>query len=481
MLEITKRPDNENPADSILLKGRTFVLVYDSLVSIIRPTRRNRVERFTFQTAIHGAGGFAKVIRGKDNELDRDIAVKVLNQLATEFEDEDRERFRREARILAKLSHPNIPSIYDIQFSKDHFLIVFQFIEGKTLRETLSESGPVPIALARRWFHQIASALEHAHGLGIVHRDIKPENIIITPNGESAYLVDFGIAITAEDGKKLTRSGYVIGTPGYMSPEQHRGDPVDHKTDLYSLGVTLYETLSGKPLRPALYEPLSAANETVPPQVDDLIVGCLEDKKLRIDSAKTFSSQLDGALKLPSKPLSEVLAHGRLHEVAISLESLSANDVANLPSGQRDLLISKIADILESGDSSLEYPAASFLEMMLTKGLLLSRDDYRDIASPAIIWAFERHYSDGRVGRAKLREALEEAAFTARGEAYEVLSEEFASFLKTTTLDSKDNWFLAGLREIITALMANLSCISGTSTGLKNALRSVNKITRDRQ
>jgi eukaryotic-like serine/threonine-protein kinase len=105
------------------------------------------MERFTFQPTIHCAGGFAKVIRGRDNELDRDIAVKVLDQLATEFGDEDRERFRREARILAKLSHPNIPSIYDIQLSKDHFLIVFQFVEGKTLRETLNESGPIPIAL----------------------------------------------------------------------------------------------------------------------------------------------------------------------------------------------------------------------------------------------------------------------------------------------------------------------------------------------
>jgi len=106
------------------------------------------MERFTFQPIIHGAGGFAKIIKDKDNELDRDIAVKVLDQLATEFGDEDRERFRREARILAKLSHSNIPAIYDIQFSEKTFLIIFQFIEGKTLREILNEQGPVPIVLA---------------------------------------------------------------------------------------------------------------------------------------------------------------------------------------------------------------------------------------------------------------------------------------------------------------------------------------------
>ena len=157
------------------------------------------MERFTFQPTIHGAGGFAKIIRGRDNELERDIAIKVLDQLATEFGEEDRNRFRREARILAKLSHPNIPSIYDIKFSKEQFLIIFQFIEGKTLREVINESGPVPMALARRWFHQIASALEHAHKIGIVHRDVKPDNIIITPI--RFRLVDFRIVIAVEDSK----------------------------------------------------------------------------------------------------------------------------------------------------------------------------------------------------------------------------------------------------------------------------------------
>jgi serine/threonine protein kinase len=439
------------------------------------------VERFTFQPTIHGAGGFAKIIRGRDNELERDIAVKVLDQLATEFGEEDRIRFRREARILAKLSHPNVPSIYDIQFSTDHFLIVFQFIEGKTLREIINESGPVPMALARRWFHQLASALEHAHKLGIVHRDVKPDNIIITPDQDSAYLVDFGIAITMEDSKKLTKSGYVVGTAGYMSPEQHRGDPVDYKTDIFSLGVTLYEALSGKPLPVGSYAELSTANETIPPQIDDLILACLEPQKTRIDSARTFSNQLEGALKLPSKPLSEVLTRGRLHEVAVSLDALSANDIANLPPGQRYLIVSKVADILSSRDENLEYPAATFLEMMLTKGILLPRDDYREIVAPAIVWAFERQYSDGRVGRAKLREALETAAFIAHADTYGVLSEEFINFLNKVSLDERENRYLQGLREIITALMANLSCSdSANAANLNSKLRSINKISRDR-
>jgi serine/threonine protein kinase len=213
--------------------------------------------RFSFQDSLHGSGGFAKVIRGKDNELDRDVAVKILNPLVSQdFPEPDRERFRREARILAKLVHPNIPAIYDVKFSEaeGEFLIIFQFIEGQTLRQVITETGAVPISQARDWFHQLASALHYAHSLGIIHRDVKPENIIITPNKETAYLVDFGIAISAEDGRKLTKSGFVVGTMGYMSPEQYSGEPLDERTDVYSLGVTLYETLSGHPLRPGSYE-----------------------------------------------------------------------------------------------------------------------------------------------------------------------------------------------------------------------------------
>lgn len=140
------------------------------------------MERFSFQPGLHGAGGFGKIIKGRDNVLERDIAVKFLDPLMAQFGEEDQERFKREARILARLSHPNVPAIYDVDFSNGRFMIVFQFIEGQNLRQILNESGAVQISTARVWFHQIASALEHAHSLGITHRDIKPENIIVTPN-----------------------------------------------------------------------------------------------------------------------------------------------------------------------------------------------------------------------------------------------------------------------------------------------------------
>jgi serine/threonine protein kinase len=172
--------------------------------------------------------------------------------------------------------------------------------------------------------------------LGIVHRDVKPENIIITPDSESAYLVDFGIALSVEEAKRLTKSGYVIGTPGYMSPEQEAGEALDSRTDIYSLAVSFYEVLAGKRIRPGNYEPL-AANEAIPPLIDDLILDCLEQKERRISSAKLFIARLNGALSQSSKPISDILAHGRLHELATAIEGLTPSAFAGLPAGQKVL------------------------------------------------------------------------------------------------------------------------------------------------
>ena len=164
-------------------------------------------------------------------------------------------RFQQEARILAQLSHPNIPAIYDVIFNEpdiDHpgngdpkFQIIFEHIEGTTLKQLIHDEGAIPLDDARIWFSQLASALGHAHSHGIVHRDVKPANIIIRLDRESCALVDFGIALTASQAERLTRTGYVVGTPGYMSPEQMAGEDVDARTDIFSLAVCLYEALAG--------------------------------------------------------------------------------------------------------------------------------------------------------------------------------------------------------------------------------------------
>lgn len=433
--------------------------------------------RFSFESGAHGAGGFAKVFKGRDNVLERDIAVKVMDPLATEFSEPEQERFRREARILASLSHTNIPAIYDVIFSPGTFLIVFQFVEGDTLRKIIEEGGPCDIGATRTWFQQIASALDHAHGMGVIHRDVKPDNIIVTPGRESAYLVDFGIALSAEDALKLTQSGFVIGTPGYMSPEQQAGEDVDWRSDVHSLGVTLYEALAGKPIPIGEYQELSNTNEAIPPQIDDLIRDCLLPKDRRLDSARLFSTRLAGALR-PLKPLSEVLAHGRLHETAIAIEELTAEELVQLPEGQRRLILLKLSDIVQSGSPKLEFASERFLDLLLTRGVLLDKDEYREIVVPAIIWGFERTF-DGFQGRPSLRRSLELAAYSSRAGAHEVLREEFGKFLKDADLDGRDDWYLHAVRQILQTLLANPSCTSD-AIDLIEPLRKVNAIQRSK-
>lgn len=146
--------------------------------------------------------------------------------------------------------------------------------------------------------------------------------------------------------------------------------------------------------------------------------------------------------------------------------------------GQRDLLTSKINDLVTSNDPALQYPSERFLELMLTRGVFLSKEDYRDIVAPAIEWAFERRF-DHRLGKKTIRDALEVAGFTARAEAHQVLLEEFTAFLNRVQLDDRDDWYLHGIRVVIVALMANPACTEGAGA-LKTALRNVNRIQRSR-
>lgn len=435
--------------------------------------------RYKFETKLHGFGGMGKIIKGHDNDLQRDIAVKVLVDDAGVLPAVDIDRFRREAQILAKLSHPNIPAIYDVVLDEAaaNFLIIFQFVEGKNLRQMLTDQGRCQLSEVRSWFHQLASAIDYAHSLGVIHRDIKPENVIITPDRETAYLVDFGIALSITDPKKLTEYGFAIGTPGYMSPEQAAGKEIDARTDLYSLGVTLYEVLAGKQILVGDYEELSTVDESVPPAIDELIQECLFPVDRRLPSAKAFSSRLAGSVRV-TRPLSEVLSHGRLHEVANAIERLDADDFSRLPKGQRALVLLKCEDIVDSGADSLRSAAISFLETLLRIGLHLPKDDYRKIVKPSIDWAFEQ-FSFGKQGNGVLQVALERAAADARVDAHTVLSEEFIEFLKDKNLETKPNWYLQVLRNFLNSLLANQAC-EDNITELGSSMRDINRIQRAR-
>lgn len=192
-----------------------------------------------------GTGGMGEVVLAHDDQLDRKVAIKRVRQ--DEVRAHQRERFRREARLAARLNHPNIVHVYDLLSEGDADYLVLEYVEGMTLR-AMVRRGPLSVDRAVELGLEIAKGLQEAHRQGIVHRDLKTENVLVTSGGQ-AKIADFGIAkrITDDGAEEdsLTRTGAVLGTYRAMSPEQARGEPVDHRSDLFSLGVLLYEILTG--------------------------------------------------------------------------------------------------------------------------------------------------------------------------------------------------------------------------------------------
>ena len=191
-----------------------------------------------------GRGGMGVVYRGMDVRLERPVAIKVLPESLADVAD-IRERFLREARTAAKLSHQNIVPIYRADDLRGVVFIVMAYVDGESLADRLAKRGTLPAQELVPILRDVASALDDAHAHGIVHRDIKPENILLDRVTGRALVTDFGIARVAE-AKPLTATGQVLGTVHYMSPEQISGDPVDGRSDLYSLGVVAFRALTGR-------------------------------------------------------------------------------------------------------------------------------------------------------------------------------------------------------------------------------------------
>jgi len=188
-----------------------------------------------------GRGGMGVIYKAEDTRLPRKVALKILpNQAAANAE--ARERFRREAEAASSLNHPNICTIYDVGEHEGQLYLVMELLEGETIRE-LVQAGPMPAEQLVRVAIQVADALEASHARDIIHRDIKPANIFVTPRG--AKVMDFGLAKFLRSSLALTAPGTVLGTAAYMSPEQVRGEPLDARSDLFSLGSVLYEMATG--------------------------------------------------------------------------------------------------------------------------------------------------------------------------------------------------------------------------------------------
>ncbi len=200
-------------------------------------------QRYRLERKI-GVGGMSTVCLATDEKLERRVAIKVMNQeVATDSE--QLERFRREARAVARLSHVNVVGVIDTGEDAGHPYIVFEYVDGETLKQRIQREGQLPIPEAVAYAIEIARALQAAHEHHIVHRDVKPQNVLIDAESGAAKVTDFGIARTLEE-DGLTSDGRVIGTTDYVAPEQAMGRDVTGRSDLYSLGIVLYEMLTGE-------------------------------------------------------------------------------------------------------------------------------------------------------------------------------------------------------------------------------------------
>lgn len=254
-----------------------------------------------------GTGGMATVYLAEDQELGRRIAIKILNSKHA-ADQQFVERFRREASSAAGLSHPNIVQIYDRGNAEGTYYIAMELIDGRSLKELVIQRGPSPILVAVNYGRQILAALRFAHRNGVVHRDIKPHNVLVDDEGR-IKVTDFGIARAGAS--EMTEVGSIIGTAQYLSPEQARGAPVDDRSDLYSVGVLLYELLTGEapysgdtPVEiamkhlSAIPEPPSVKRPEIPPALDAVVLRALaKSPDDRYQSAEEMDADLSAISK----------------------------------------------------------------------------------------------------------------------------------------------------------------------------------------
>lgn len=427
-----------------------------------------------------GEGGFGRVDKALDTQLERDVAIKLLDPL---FKDdptpEDIERFKREAKTLASLSHPNIPAIYDVKFSEqdNEFKIIFEWIDGMTVRDSLQQRGLMSLSEVKKWFRNICSALEHAHNKGIVHRDIKPSNLIITKDLESCYLVDFGISLRPADIQRITQ-GTRLGTPGYMSPEQERGEELDGRSDIYSLGIVLYECLAGN--RPSVgeYTPLNTINEAVPPAIDDLIKDSISiDKAKRPRSSLLFLDRLDRALR-PHSNFATILSRGALHEIQTTLTQMEPEEYQILPAGQRTLIMTRIKDLIRVDEFSMRNAVASLLSELARVSYLCQEKDYAYIVEKSLFYGYEQKYSDRWFGNTQIREKLYEVSFNCNQDAHKIISEKIVNFFNDRpNIENKNKWFYHDMRKTLQNLLANGYAAEEYVEKLGNILEHLNEIS----
>jgi serine/threonine-protein kinase len=288
-----------------------------------------------------GSGGMSTVFLARDETLERWVAVKVMHREISDQPDQI-ERFRREARTVAQLSHPNVVAVIDAGEDGGYPYIVLEYVEGETLKQRIERLGRLPVDEAVAYAIEIGRGLAAAHARRMVHRDVKPQNVLIDAEGR-AKVTDFGIARSLEaDG--LTKTGRVLGTTDYVAPEQAMGHGVDSRSDIYSLGVLLYEMLTGEvPFRAetVVGVAMKHVNEDMPdvqgrrPEISSALAAVIEratskDPKKRYDDMMAFLGDLEGALEV------EVARSGTSYGEA-------TNVLDAVPSGRRLLTARRVS------------------------------------------------------------------------------------------------------------------------------------------
>lgn len=358
-----------------------------------------------------GNGGMATVYRAKDHILNRDVAVKVLRDEFT-TDDEFVKRFNAEAQSAASLTHPNIVSVFDVGSEGDVHYIVMELIKGKTLKEIINEDGAISWKWSVNVAIQIASALETAHKNKIIHRDIKPHNIIITEDG-IAKVTDFGIA-KAVSNSTITAFGTTIGSVHYFSPEHARGGFTDAKSDLYSLGVVLYEMVTGKlpfsadtPVSVALkhmqetpVEPVDL-NPNIPSAVNDIIMKAMQkDINLRYQTATEMLQDLSYALKNPNGDFVVTESHKDFPTQRISPIYHTADDEARTRSTKKE---GKLTSFVKNHKviSIILGSILLFVITILVTNLIISVTTKEDIQVPDVV-GMEKSEAQKTIEEAKL-------------------------------------------------------------------------------
>src|SRR3954447_7146979 len=271
-----------------------------------------------------GSGGMSTVYLARDETLDRSVAIKVMHREMSEQADQ-LQRFRREARAVAQLSHPNVVAVIDAGEDGGYPYIVLEYVEGETLKQRIDRLGRLPVDEAAAYGIEIGRGLAAAHAQRLIHRDVKPQNVLIDSDGR-AKVTDFGIARSLEsDG--LTKTGRVLGTTDYVAPEQAMGQPVDARCDIYSLGILLYEMLAGEvPFKAdtLVGVAMKHVNERMPdvqerrPEISSALAAVIEratakEPKKRYPDMIALLADLEGALEV------EVARSGTSHAEATNV------------------------------------------------------------------------------------------------------------------------------------------------------------------